>query len=131
MDERHDRVDRHAAVAEKDIGAGIDGDNRVEGARLGISVELEEDPGGHGEPLLREPRESGNRREEKEGRTIGGNVKTTPPVARKAAPRANTFSKTGRAQKPRNGWTSSRLATISAAVGLPCIALAIAIFVAL
>ena len=36
-----------------------------------------------------------------------------------------------RAQKPRKGWTSSRLATISAADGLPCIALAIAIFVAL
>ena len=35
------------------------------------------------------------------------------------------------AQKPRKGWTSSRLATISAADGLPCIALAIAIFVAL
>ena len=78
------------------------------------------------------PIEARNRYRKK--RKAAGTGATKNDAARGAESRATgeRFLKTpGPDQKPRKGWTASRFATISAAVGLPCIALAIAIFVAL
>ena len=41
--ERHDRRRRHAPMPQEHFRSGIDGDDRIECARLGVAIELDQD----------------------------------------------------------------------------------------
>jgi hypothetical protein len=44
MHERHDMSGRHAAMPQQYLGTGIDGHDRIERARLRITIELDQHP---------------------------------------------------------------------------------------